>query len=261
MESSSITSSFFTQNFIQLHLLNHSKVVFLSEKFYIFYNQFILKDGYKLVLEGIGTTIILAVFAIILGLIVGTLVAILVTKKDSSPFHLLIVLFAKSYVGFFRGTPIVVQLLFIYFVILPLFGLGGMSALIVAVVIFGLNSGAYVSEIIRSGILSVDIGQNEAARALGLNAKQSMRFVVFPQALKNSLPALGNEFVALLKETSVANYITVHDLTYAFKAIGSANYEFMFPYFFLAFCYLVLVVIASYLVKIFERKLRASDKK
>lgn len=232
----------------------------MGDKIDIFYNQFILKDGYKLVLEGLGITIILAICALILGLVVGTLVAILVTKKDKSLFHRILVIIAKAYVGFFRGTPIVVQLLFIYFVILPLFGLGGLSALIVAVFIFGLNSGAYVSEIVRSGILSIDIGQNEAARALGLNQKQAMRFVVFPQALKNSLPSLGNEFIALLKETSVANYITVHDLTYAFKAIGSASYEFMVPYFFLALCYLILVLIASYLVKIFERKLRASDK-
>ena len=153
------------------------------------------------------------------------------------------------------------QLLFIYFVILPLFGLAGSNALLVAIGIFGLNSGAYVSEIIRGGILSVDSGQNEAARALGLNSKQSMRFVVFPQALKNALPNLGNEFVTLLKETSVANYVTVHDLTYAFKTIGSASYEYMVPYFFLALCYLVLVIVASFIVKKYERRLRKSDKR
>ena len=134
-----------------------------------------------------------------------------------------------------------------------------MSALLVAVVIFGLNSGAYVSEIIRSGILSIDKGQDEAARALGLSSSLSMRYIIFPQALKNSLPTLGNEFIALLKETSVANYITVHDLTYAFKSIGGATYEYMFPYFFLALAYLLLVICASYLVKLYERKLRASD--
>lgn len=106
-----------------------------------------------------------------------------------------------------------------------------------------------MSEIIRGGILSVDSGQNEAARALGLNSEQSMRFVVFPQALKNALPNLGNEFITLLKETSVANYVTVHDLTYAFKTIGSASYEYMIPYFFLAVCYLVLVILASFIVK------------
>lgn len=232
----------------------------MGDKIAIFYNQFILKDGYKLVLEGLLTTTILSICALIIGLIAGTLVAILLTKKNNTILDNFFIIFVKGYVGFFRGTPIVVQLLFIYFVILPLFGLGGLSALLVAVLIFGLNSGAYVSEIVRSGILSIDSGQNEAARALGLNRKQSMKFVVFPQALKNSLPALGNEFIALLKETSVANYITVHDLTYAFKALGSASYEFMVPYFFLALCYLILVVIASYFVKIFERKLRASDK-
>lgn len=229
----------------------------MNTKFEIFYNELITKGSYKLVLEGLGTTILLSIVALIIGLILGTLVAIYLTKKKNNFIVLYII---KAYVGFFRGTPIVVQLLFIYFVILPLFGLGSINALLVAIIIFGLNSGAYVSEIIRSGILSVDIGQNEAARALGLNQKQAMRFVVFPQALKNALPPLGNEFITLLKETSIANYITVHDLTYAFKSIGSASYEYMMPYFFLAFAYLLLVLFASYLVKKLERKLRVSDR-
>lgn len=229
----------------------------MNTKFEIFYNELITKGSYKLVLEGLGTTILLSIVALIIGLILGTLVAIYLTKKKNNFIVLYVI---KAYVGFFRGTPIVVQLLFIYFVILPLFGLGSINALLVAIIIFGLNSGAYVSEIIRSGILSVDIGQNEAARALGLNQKQAMRFVVFPQALKNALPPLGNEFITLLKETSIANYITVHDLTYAFKSIGSASYEYMMPYFFLAFAYLLLVLFASYLVKKLERKLRVSDR-
>ncbi|WP_304400026.1 amino acid ABC transporter permease, partial [Helicobacter rodentium] len=192
---------------------------------------------------------------------VGTILAILITKEDKNILERLLVGVGKVYVGFFRGTPIVVQLLFIYFVILPLLGLAGSSALLVAIVIFGLNSGAYVSEIMRGGILSVDSGQNEAARALGLTSKQSMRFIIFPQALKNALPNLGNEFITLLKETSVANYVTVHDLTYAFKTIGSASYEYMIPYFFLALCYLVLVMVASFIVKKYEGKLRKSDKR
>lgn len=232
----------------------------MGDKLQVFYNQFILKDGYKLVLEGLGTTIILSICALLIGLIIGTLVAIIITQKNNYKCRNFVIIFLKAYVGFFRGTPIVVQLLFIYFVILPLFGLGGASALIVAVAIFGLNSGAYVSEIMRSGILSVDIGQNEAARALGLNQKQAMRFVIFPQALKNALPPLGNEFITLLKETSVANYITVHDLTYAFRSIGSSSYEYMIPYFFLALSYLLLVLIASFFVKKFEEKLRVGDR-
>ncbi|RDU63152.1 amino acid ABC transporter permease [Helicobacter sp. MIT 14-3879] len=232
----------------------------LDTKLDIFYNQFIIKGGYKLVLEGLGTTIILSILALSIGLIIGTFIAILLTKKEYKLFDKILTPIIKSYVGFFRGTPIVVQLLFIYFVILPLFGLGGINALFVAIIIFGLNSGAYVSEIMRSGILSVDIGQNEAARALGLNHKQTMRFIVFPQSLKNALPSLGNEFITLLKETSIANYITVHDLTYAFKTIGSSSYEYMIPYLFLAISYLVLVLIASYFVKKLERKLRESDR-
>ncbi|WP_416860792.1 amino acid ABC transporter permease [Helicobacter ganmani] len=231
------------------------------DKIEIFYNQLIVKGGYTLVVEGLFVTILLAVCGLMIGIFVGTMLAILITKEEKNTLEYLLVGIGKLYVGFFRGTPIVVQLLFIYFVILPLFGLAGSSALLVAIVIFGLNSGAYVSEIIRGGILSVDSGQNEAARALGLNSKQSMRFIVFPQALKNALPNLGNEFITLLKETSVANYVTVHDLTYAFKTIGSANYEYMIPYFFLALCYLVLVMIASFVVKKYEGKLRKSDKR
>ena len=231
------------------------------DKLEIFYTQLITKGGYALVLEGIAVTLVLAICGVLIGIVVGTLCAILFTKEDKNRFERVLEVICKLYVGFFRGTPIVVQLLFIYFVILPLFGLAGSNALLVAIGIFGLNSGAYVSEIIRGGILSVDSGQNEAARALGLNSKQSMRFVVFPQALKNALPNLGNEFVALLKETSVANYVTVHDLTYAFKTIGSASYEYMVPYFFLALCYLVLVIVASFIVKKYERRLRKSDKR
>ncbi|WP_300706376.1 MULTISPECIES: amino acid ABC transporter permease [Helicobacter] len=231
------------------------------DKIEIFYNQLIVKGGYTLVVEGLFVTILLAVCGLMIGIFVGTMLAILITKEEKNTLEYLLVGIGKLYVGFFRGTPIVVQLLFIYFVILPLFGLAGSSALLVAIVIFGLNSGAYVSEIIRGGILSVDSGQNEAARALGLNSKQSMRFIVFPQALKNALPNLGNEFITLLKETSVANYVTVHDLTYAFKTIGSASYEYMIPYFFLALCYLVLVMIASFVVEKYEGKLRKSDKR
>lgn len=231
----------------------------LAQKYDLFYHQFITNGGYKLILEGLGTTLLLAIAALIIGVIVGTLVAVAITHKNPSIPHRILCVFLKAYVGFFRGTPIVVQLLFIYFVILPAFGLKGMSALFVAVIIFGLNSGAYVSEIIRGGILSIDKGQDEAARALGLSSSLSMRYIIFPQALKNSLSTLGNEFIVLLKETSVANYITVHDLTYAFKSIGGATYEYMFPYFFLALAYLLLVICASYLVKLYERKLRASD--
>ncbi|MDA3967035.1 MULTISPECIES: amino acid ABC transporter permease [Helicobacter] len=231
------------------------------DKIEIFYRELITKGGYHLVIEGLLVTILLAVVGLIIGIVIGTLIAILITKEEKNTFERVLCVFFKLYVGFFRGTPIVVQLLFIYFVILPLFGLAGSNALIVAVIIFGLNSGAYVSEIIRGGILSVDSGQNEAARALGLNANSSMRFVVFPQSIKNALPNLGNEFITLLKETSVANYVTVHDLTYAFKTIGSASYEYMVPYFFLALCYLVLVLVASYFVGIYERKLRKSDKR
>lgn len=226
----------------------------------IFYQQLIVKGGYILVIKGLGTTILLSFFALIIGFFIGTLVALLVDFNYKTGRAKYLTLLVKSYVTFFRGTPIVVQLLFIYFVIFPLMGLGGLSALFVAVLIFGLNSGAYVSEIIRSGLLSVDKGQEEAARSLGLNFSKTTRLVIFPQAIKNALPALGNEFVSLLKETSVANYITVNDLTYSFKVIGAATYEYTYPYFCLAIMYLSLVMGANYFVKKLEGKLRESDR-
>lgn len=232
----------------------------IGKKLAIFYDQFVEKNGYVLVLEGLGTTILLSICAFIIGVIIGTLVAIFLHKRDKNRLEKLLAWLLKIYVGFFRGTPIIVQLLFMYFVFLPLLGLGGLSALLVAVAIFGLNSGAYVSEIVRGGILSVDRRQDEAARALGLKSRDSMRFVVFPQALKNAIPNLCNEFITLLKETSVANYIAVHDLTYAFSAIANASYETMIPYFCLAVCYLVMVIGASSLIKIYEKRLRKSDK-
>lgn len=232
----------------------------MGEKFNLFYDQFITQGGYSIVIEGLGVTILLTIFAMICGLIIGTLIAIILTSKRNCVFYKLSTYLINAYVSFFRGTPIIVQLLFIYFVILPLIGLGSLNALFVACCIFGLNSGAYVSEIMRSAILSVDSGQNEAARALGLSANQSLRFVVFPQSFKNALPSLGNEFVTLLKETSVANVIAVHDLTYAFSKMGGPTYELMVPYFFLAFCYFVLVLIATSLSKKLERRLREGDK-
>lgn len=169
--------------------------------------------------------------------------------------------FFKGYVAFFRGTPMVVQLLFIYFVIFPAIGLGLMQAEIVGIIIFGLNSGAYVSEIMRGGILSVDKGQTEAGRALGLTSSKTMLKIVIPQAIKNVIPTIGNEFISLLKETSVLSFIGVMDITKAFREIGGANYEYTIPYLILATAYLLLVLGASAIVKLIERRLRASDKR
>ena len=159
----------------------------------------------------------------------------------------------------FRGTPIVVQLLVTYYVVLPLLQVN-MSSLNVCILVFGLNSGAYVSEIMRGGILSVDPGQMEASRALGLGYGVSMGKVVVPQAIKNILPTIGNEFISLIKETSVVSFVGAIDLYVAFNYIGTNNYEFMIPYLFMALIYIVLVLIISSLIKAMERSLRKSDR-
>ncbi|MCR5129252.1 MAG: amino acid ABC transporter permease, partial [Lachnospiraceae bacterium] len=164
------------------------------------------------------------------------------------------------YVGLFRGTPMVVQLLIFYYVLLPLLGVK-MTGVQVSIWVFGLNSGAYISEIMRSGIQSVDPGQMEAGRALGLSFTTTMLQIVIPQAVKNILPTLGNEFIALIKETSVVSFVGANDLYVAFSYIGSNSYEFMVPYLVMAIIYILLVVIISLLIKLMERQLGKSDRR
>ena len=226
----------------------------------VFVESFVTDGGYIEVLKGLAVTIVTAISALIIGIILGTIVAFLLLGKSKNPFMVFLRGFAKTYVAFFRGTPMAVQLLFIYFVIFPAIGLGLLQAEIVGIIIFGLNSGAYVSEIMRGGILSVDKGQTEAGRALGLSSMQTMIKIVIPQAIKNVIPTIGNEFVSLLKETSVLSFIGVMDLTKAFREIGAANYEYTIPYLILAIAYLILVYAASSAVKLVERRLRASDR-
>ncbi len=228
----------------------------------LFRESFIDEKAYKEVLEGLGITLLTAFLALIIGIVIGTLVAFAqMAKTKHKPWLIPIKAICKAYVGFFRGTPIVVQLLFIYFVIFPQIGLGLLEPVVVGVIIFGLNSGAYVSEIMRGGILSVDKGQTEAGRALGLSSAKTMVKIVIPQAIKNVIPTIANEFVSLLKETSVLSFIGIMDLTKAFREIGGANYEYTIPYLILAICYLVLVMIATGLVKLLERRMRASDRR
>lgn len=227
----------------------------------LFVKSFVDDGGYKEVLKGLAVTIVTAICALIIGVILGTIVAFVQIAKGKGPVIKFFQGFCKIYVAFFRGTPMAVQLLFIYFVIFPAIGLGLMQAEIVGIIIFGLNSGAYVSEIMRGGILSVDKGQTEAGRALGLTNTQTMLKIVVPQAIKNVIPTIGNEFVSLLKETSVLSFIGIMDLTKAFREIGGANYEYTIPYLMLAFAYLILVALASSGVKLIERRLRASDKR
>ena len=213
-----------------------------------------------LVLEGFRNTILIAVIGLLIGIVIGTLIAVIkVAPKYNAVIRFLDKL-CVFYVGLFRGTPMVVQLLLTYYVILPLCGVN-IPALYVGFLVFGMNSGAYVSEIMRGGINSVDKGQLEAARAVGLGFPTSMLKIVVPQAVKNILPTLGNEFITLIKETSVVSFITVYDLYSALKNIGLSNYETMVPYLVLALIYIVLVMGITLLVKLLERAFAKSDRR
>ncbi len=225
-----------------------------------FWGRFVDEGGYKLVLEGLGNTVVIAVLGLLIGIVVGILIA---TARIVPKYKLLpriLNRICSVYVGFFRGTPIVVQLLLGYYVLLPLLGLN-YPALYVCVVVFGLNSGAYVSEIMRGGIASVDSGQLEAGRALGLSFAVTMCKIVIPQAVKNILPTLGNEFVSLIKETSVVSFVSAVDIYKAFNVIATNSYEYVVPYLAMAIVYIVLVALISLLVKMMERRLNCSDKR
>lgn len=219
-----------------------------------FYDQMITKGGYNTALQGLITTIEIAVLGLIIGIVLGTVIALVKVMPKYNPIAKIASVICNIYVGFFRGTPMVVQLLLGYFVLLPMMGIPA-DGLIVAIVIFGLNSGAYVSEIMRAGIQSVDPGQLEAGRAVGLPYRTAMMKIVIPQSIKNILPTLGNEFIVLIKETSIVSFIAVVDLTKAFKAIGDATYEYIIPYIMLALVYLVLVIFITWLIHLMERRL------
>lgn len=225
-----------------------------------FIEIFIEQNGYVKVLEGLKNTLLIAVIGLIIGILIGTLIA---TVRVIPKYKLLPQIlngFCSFYVSLFRGTPIVVQLLVFYYVLLPLMGIR-ITPVQVSILVFGLNSGAYISETMRSGIMSVDSGQMEAGRAMGLSFGTTMMKIVIPQAVKNILPTLGNEFIALIKETSVVSFVGAADLYVAFSYIGSNSYEFMVPYLVMAVIYIILVLIISAGIKIMERSLRKSDRR
>ena len=197
---------------------------------------------------------------LIIGIIIGTLIAVVRVIPKYKLMPRILNGICSFYVALFRGTPIVVQLLVFYYVLLPLMGIK-ITGVDVSILVFGLNSAAYISEIMRSGIMSVDNGQMEAGRAVGLSFSTSMLKIVIPQAVKNILPTLGNEFIALIKETSVVSFVGATDLYIAFNYIGSNNYEFMVPYLVMAMIYMVLILIISLGIKIMERSLRKSDRR
>ena len=231
-----------------------------QQKFDKFIEVFIEYNGYVKVLEGLKNTVIIAALGLIIGIIIGTLIATARVLPQYKLLPKILNKFCSFYVALFRGTPVVVQLLVFYYVLLPLMGVK-MTGVQVSIMVFGLNSAAYISEIMRSGILSVDPGQMEAGRAVGLSYGTTMFKIVIPQAVKNILPTLGNEFIALIKETSVVSFVGATDLYVAFNYIGSSNYEFMVPYLVMALVYIVLVLIISLAIKRMERSLRKSDRR
>ena len=212
--------------------------------------------------NGLLTTVKIAVFGLLIGIVLGTLIAAVKVAPKYKWFIKFLDKVCAVYTAFFRGTPIMVQLLLAYYVLLPMMGITGVDPEMVGIIVFGLNSGAYVSEIMRGGINSVDSGQMEAGRAMGLSYGTTMLKIVIPQAIKNILPTLGNEFITLIKETSVLSFITVVDLYNAFRTIATANqnYEFVIPYVLLGVVYIILVLLITWLVRGIEKLFAKSDR-
>lgn len=225
-----------------------------------FIEIFLQQNGYVKVVQGLQNTLLIAITGLIIGIVIGTLIATVRVLPKYKRLPKVLNAICSVYVSLFRGTPMVVQLLVFYYVLLPIIGVH-ITGVQVAMVVFGLNSGAYISEIMRSGIQSVDFGQLEAGRAVGLSFGVTMVKIVIPQAVKNILPTLGNEFISLIKETSVVSFVGAADLYVAFSYIGSNSYEFMVPYLVMAMIYIVLVLIISLLIKLLERSLNRSDRR
>ncbi len=216
---------------------------------------FITQDRWKLYLEGFGVTLQVAFFAAIIGIIIGTIVALMKLSRTRRGKKTIFARIADIYIDVIRGTPSVLQLLIMWFVIMATTNNG----ILVASISFGINSGAYVAEIIRAGILAVDKGQMEAGRALGLTNAQTMVYIIIPQAIKNVLPPLGNEFIVLLKETAIVGYVSLSDLTRVANQISSRTYEAFMPLIGSAVIYFVTIKIITILLEKLERRLRKSD--
>ena len=225
----------------------------LQDRFYL---NFVKDDRWMYIVDGLKVTLLVTFFAVLIGIVIGFLVATVRSTYDKTGKLKILNILCQIYLTVIRGTPVVVQLLIIYFVI---FGNVNIDKIPVAIMAFGFNSGAYVAEIFRSGIMSIDGGQFEAGRSLGFNYVQTMRYIIMPQAFKNVLPALGNEFIVLLKETSVAGYIALQDLTKAGDIIRSRTYDAFMPLIAVALIYLAMVLIFTKLVNMLERRLRNSD--
>ena len=221
-----------------------------------FFTNFIEDNRWKYIVDGLKITLIVTIFAVLIGVLLGFLIAIVRTTHDKTGKLKILNAICKVYLTVIRGTPVVVQLMIIYFII---FGSVDISKVLVAIIAFGINSGAYVAEIFRSGIMSIDNGQFEAGRSLGFNYAQTMMYIIMPQAFKNVLPTLCNEFISLLKETSVSGYIALQDLTKGGDIIRSRTYDAFMPLIAVALIYLAMVMIFTKLVSLLERRLRNSD--
>ena len=237
----------------------------LEEFCFDIYKCFLFDNRYELYANGLVNTLILTALALLMGVVLGVVIALIRASwdKNGSEMHgiskfIMGVLnaFCQVYLTVIRGTPVLVQLMIWYFVVFA----SSRNGLMVAAFAFGINSGAYVAEIIRSGIMAVDAGQTEAGRSLGFSYVSTMRFIVLPQAFKAVLPALANEFIVLLKETSVASFVSVADLTYAGNVIGGVSYDYLFPLLLTAVIYLAMVMFFTYLEGKLERRLRTSER-
>lgn len=223
-----------------------------------FSSTFIAENRWLLLVDGLGTTLLISFFALIIGVVLGTLVAIIKVSAALKPHSVILKILepiCSIYINLIRGTPMVVQLLIMYFVVF----VSVTNAIVIAIFAFGINSGAYVAEIMRAGIMAVDKGQTEAGRSLGLGEFETMKSIVMPQAIKNILPALCNEFITLLKETSIAGYIAIEDLTKAGDMIRFSTYDAFMPLIAVAAVYLILVLGLAWIVGKFERRLARSD--
>ena len=228
------------------------------------YAAFLEGDRWRLYLEGLATTLELTVVALVVGVVLGVLVAVIRTAHDQqrpgrrrNPILGILNVICKIYTTVIRGTPMLVQILIWGFVIFA----SSRNKFMVGVVALGINSGAYVAEIVRGGLMSVDVGQSEAGRSLGLGYLDTMRFIVIPQAFKNILPSLGNEFITLFKDTSLVNTIGLTELTYRASRIAGVTFDYMPPYIGIAIMYLAVVIILTWFQGKLERRLRQSDRR
>ncbi len=220
-----------------------------------FYDSIIYDNRYKYIIDGLINTLVIALFAVVIGFAIGICIAIIRHNHDTNGRLKILNKLVSWYVNIVRGTPVLLQLMIIYYVI---FKTVNINIVIVGILAFGLNSGAYVSEIIRSGLNSIDTGQMEAGLALGLSYTKTMRYIIIPQGIRNVLPALGNEFITLIKETSAGAYIGIMELTKASDIIASRTYDYFFPLVFIACIYLVMTLGLTKVVSKMEVKLNDS---